>query len=225
MVYDYEGLYVNKWVALDKLKITVFLGSMIINIGGIYMSFEQCESMTSFMAGFNKTWFFAGGWAIDLFIGKETREHNDIELALFRKDQLNLKDYLKEWEFKKVSKGKFQTWENEFLELPIHEIHAWNKLNGDKIEVLLNETKDNDWKFRRDLRISSPLDSVWSYSETGIPYLNPEIVLLYKAKNTREKDNQDFMTVKDYLDNEKKQWLRYALELHEPEHKWLQFLF
>jgi hypothetical protein len=83
------------------------------------MLFEQCHHITSFMLGFNKTWIFAGGWAIDLFIGKETRQHQDIEIAIFRKDQLHLKKYLKEWEFKKVIKGEFYSWENEFLELPI----------------------------------------------------------------------------------------------------------
>lgn len=188
------------------------------------MSFEQCQNVTSLMAKFNKTWFIAGGWAIDLFMGEETRAHKDIEIAIFRKDQQNLKAYLKEWNFKKVIKSEFHNWGDEFLELPIHEIHATNKLNGDKIEVLLNETKDNDWKFRRDLRISSPLNSVWSYSETGIPYLNPEIVLLYKAKNTREKDHQDFNTVKDHLDYKKRQWFKSALELHAPEHNWIKFL-
>lgn len=176
------------------------------------------------MSAFNKTWFFAGGWAIDLFIGRETRQHQDIEIALFRKDQLNLKEYLKEWEFKKVIKGKFYAWENEFLELPVHEIHALNKPNGEKLEVLLNETKDNDWKFRRDLRISYPLKSVWSYSDTGIPYLNPEIVLLYKVKNTRDKDHQDFMAILEKLDDDNKKWLQDAIQLHEPEHKWLQYL-
>ncbi|MFF2448287.1 nucleotidyltransferase domain-containing protein [Neobacillus sp. NPDC058068] len=189
------------------------------------MSFEQCQSITSLMSGFNKSWFIAGGWAIDLFIGKETREHKDLEIAIFRKEQQYLKDYLKEWEFKKVIKGKLHPWESEPLKLPIHEIHASNRLNGNKIEILLNETEDNNWQFRRDFRIFCPINSVWSNSEIGIPYLNPEIVLLYKAKNTREKDHQDFMKIKDYLDNKKKQWLRNALELHEPEHKWLQFLF
>lgn len=188
------------------------------------MSFEQCQRITSLMSEFNETWFFAGGWAIDLFIGRETRQHQDIEIALFRKDQLNLKEYLKEWDFKKVIKGKFYTWENELLALPIHEIHALNKSNGDKLEVLLNETKDYDWRFRRDLRISHPLKSVWSYSDTGIPYLNPEIVLLYKVKNTREKDHQDFMATVGNLDVERRKWLQYAIKLHEPEHKWLQFL-
>jgi hypothetical protein len=60
------------------------------------MLFEQCHRITFFMSGFNKTCFFAGDWAIDLFIGKETRQHQDIEIALFRKDQLLLKEYLKE---------------------------------------------------------------------------------------------------------------------------------
>ncbi|MGY6212270.1 nucleotidyltransferase domain-containing protein [Cytobacillus firmus] len=188
------------------------------------MSFEQCQSVASLMAGFTKTWFIAGGWAIDLFIGKETRVHKDIEFAVFRKDQLYLKNYLIEWDFKIAIKAELHTWENELLELPVHEIHASNKLNGEEIEILLNETKGEYWTFRRDSRISYPLNSVWSYSETGIPYLNPEIVLLYKAKNSREKDHQDFMIIKDYLDYQQKQRLFYALELHEPTHKWLQFL-
>ncbi|WP_453996087.1 nucleotidyltransferase domain-containing protein [Bacillus nitroreducens] len=188
------------------------------------MSFEKCQGIHSLMSGFDRPWFFAGGWAIDLFIGKETREHTDIEFAIFRKDQLYLKDYLKEWEFKKVMNGKFHAWENEFLELPIHEIHASNKYSDDKIEILLNESNENNWIFRRDERISYPLDSIWSITETGIPYLNPEIVLLYKAKNTREKDHRDFLNIKDNLDNKKKKWLKNALEIHEPQHKWLQYL-
>lgn len=188
------------------------------------MSFVQCQNVTSLMKGFNKTWFIAGGWAIDLFMGKETRKHEDIEIVLFRKDQVSLKTHLKGWDFKKVIKGEFHNWGNEFLQLPVHELHVTNSLNGDKIEVLLNETKDNNWIFRRDSRITSPYDLIYSYSETGIPYLNPEIVLLYKAKNAREKDHQDFMEIKDDLDNEKRQWLRNALELHEPKHMWIHYL-
>lgn len=188
------------------------------------MSFEQFHSINALMSNFNNSWFIAGGWAIDLFMGRETREHKDIEIAIFRKDQLYLKEHLKDRDFKKVIKGEFYPWENEFLELPIHELHGLYMLNGERLEVLLNETKDDEWKFRRDLTISYSLESVWSYSDTGIPYLNPEIVLLYKVKNTREKDHQDFMLIKDYLKNEKKKWLQYAMKLHEPEHKWLEFL-
>ncbi|WP_260508245.1 hypothetical protein [Cytobacillus firmus] len=154
----------------------------------------------------------------------KTREHKDIEFAIFRKDQLYLKSYLIEWEFKKAINGELYTWGDEFLEMPVHEIHATNKMNVDEIEILLNETKSNYRTFRRDLRISYPINSIRSYTETGIPFLNPEIVLLYKAKSTREKVHQDFMTIKDYLGNEQKQWLCYTLEMHQPTHKWLQFL-
>ncbi|MGM7635027.1 nucleotidyltransferase domain-containing protein [Bacillus sp. Hm123] len=188
------------------------------------MSFEQCQRINSLMAGFDRTWFFVGGWAIDLFVGKETRKHQDIEFAIFRKDQIYLKNYLKGWKYKKVIKGEFHAWGNEFLELPIHEIHASNGLNDENIEILLNETKEDNWTFRRDLRISYPINSVWNITKTGIPYLKPEIVLLYKAKNTREKDYQDFVAVKDYLEDDQKKWLRDALEIHEPEHSWIQFL-
>lgn len=57
------------------------------------MPFEQCQSVASLMSGFNNSWGIAGGWAIDLFIGKETREHKDIEIAIFRKDQLYFKNF------------------------------------------------------------------------------------------------------------------------------------
>jgi len=156
------------------------------------MPFEKCIYITTVMSDFNKDWFFAGGWAIDLFLGKETRVHHDIEIGIFREDQIELKDFLsnREWEFKKVLKGEFTPWNNEYLELPVHEIHAINNAKKFELEILLNESDAGNWRFRRDLRISYPLRSVLSYSETGLPYLAPEIVLLYKVKNTREKDHK-----------------------------------
>lgn len=188
------------------------------------MSFEKCKSLNTLMTEFNRTWFIAGGWAIDLFIGTETRDHGDIEFSVFRKDQVYLKKHFKGWNFNKVVKGKFHTWNNEFLELPVHEIHASNIINNEKIEILLNETKDNSWIFRRDSRISYPIESIWSINEMDIPYLNPEIVLLYKAKNTRDKDNHDFNSVYNYLSKEQKNRLRDSLRIHEPNHHWLQYL-
>ncbi len=176
------------------------------------------------MAEFNKSWFFAGGWAIDLFLGRETRHHDDVEIALFRGDQLDLKAFLKDWEMKYVRKGEFYHWEDEFLELPIHEIHARNPLNGEHLEILLNEMEDGEWRFRRNLSIFYPCQSVWSYTDSGIPYLNPEIVVLYKAKNIREKDEQDFLAVKDHLKSEAKTWLQDAIRKHCPNHKWLYLL-
>ena len=33
------------------------------------------------MAGFPRPWFFAGGWALDVWLGRVTRTHEDIEIV------------------------------------------------------------------------------------------------------------------------------------------------
>ena len=131
----------------------------------------------------------AGGWAIDLFTGMETRDHSDIEIAILREDQLALKGALPDWSFKKVIGGEFFPWTDELLELPVHEIHGVHKQKGERLEVLLNEARDGKWIFRREPSISFPESSLFLYSNEGIPYLHPAVVLLYKAKNFRKKDN------------------------------------
>ncbi|MHC5671583.1 nucleotidyltransferase domain-containing protein [Nostoc sp.] len=88
-------------------------------------SFSELVELSGLLNDFRQPWFVAGGWAIDLFIGDVTRVHKDIEIAIFRKDQSSLREYLFGWEFTKVVDGKMEPWnENEWLELPIHEIHA-----------------------------------------------------------------------------------------------------
>ncbi|WP_436868712.1 hypothetical protein [Mammaliicoccus sciuri] len=73
------------------------------------------------------------------------------------------------------------------MELPIHEVYVFNENTNEQIEILLNEFNNNEWVYRRDLRITKPLNTTFSYTELGIPYLNPEIVLLFKTIHTREK--------------------------------------
>lgn len=185
------------------------------------MSFEECWRIASLMDGFNRPWFIAGGWAIDLYLGEETRKHEDLEISIFRKDQGALKSYLHQWEIKNAVQGQLLSWNGEFLEQPVHELHATHKTEGSAMEILLNESDAGQWRFRRDERISAPLHSINQWTQGGIPYLSPEIVLLYKTKQTREKDDQDFLMVRDCLAEEKRNWLQEALVLHQPGHKWL----
>ena len=48
--------------------------------------------------GERKPWWIAGGWAIDLFLGKVTREHEDVDVAILRIDEKAFRTYLKSWE-------------------------------------------------------------------------------------------------------------------------------
>ncbi len=50
------------------------------------------------MRGFAAPWWVAGGWALDLWLGRETRVHQDVDLAILRGDQHKLYDTLPDWE-------------------------------------------------------------------------------------------------------------------------------
>jgi len=58
----------------------------------------------------------------------------------------------------------------------------------------------------------------------GIPYLVPEIVLLFKAKHARPKDGADFDEMLPHLESSAKAWLADALARVHPGHAWLQRL-
>lgn len=193
------------------------------------ISFEIPLRVNKLLAGFEKPWFVAGGWAVDLFLGKVTREHEDIEIAIFRCDQLTLRSYLKGWEFKKVipiPKMHTELWKNdEWLDLPVHEIHAENS-SGDlpHLEILLNESSDDEWRFRRNPDITRSILMLGTHSQNGIPFLRPEIVLLYKAKNPTSRDEFDFKNVIKVLGQEPRDWLKQAIEVCYSRHPWLNIL-
>jgi len=191
-------------------------------------SFEEPLNVTKIMNNFDMSWSIAGGWAISIFIGYEIRKHKDIEIAILRRDQLALQRYLKNWEFKKVipDTGELEIWKNgEYLELPVHEIHAYN-INYDPpaLEILLNESNENEWVFRRNPEISRPISKLGIQSKMRIPILSPEIILLYKAKNPNNQDETDFNTIYKLLNKEQRNWLKESIKVCYPEHPWLDIL-
>lgn len=178
------------------------------------------------MSGFEPIWFVAGGWAIDLFLGRVTRQHDDIEIAIFRRDQLAVQKYLDKWVLKKAENNLLSSWkQGEFLKLPVHTIHCFNaQAEPPFFEILLNEFDDNTWIFRRDKMITKPFSELFLTSQSGIKFLCPEVVLLYKSKNPRTKDEQDFRNTVERLDEKTIAWLRAALAVCDPENSWLQKL-
>jgi hypothetical protein len=170
-------------------------------------------------------WGIAGGWAIDLFVGRQMRPHADIDVAILRDDQARLRDRLSDARVEKVVDGQLVPWgSEERLELPIHEIHAtWP--DGFHLEFLLNEwdAASGEWIFRRDSRIRRPVDSVFSMGR-GLERLAPEVVLLYKSKGSGQKDDADFATCVGLMTPEQRGWLHDALRMTDAEHPWLTTL-
>jgi hypothetical protein len=185
--------------------------------------FRECRKAAEWMDGFDKPWFVAGGWAIDLFIGKQTRPHTDLEIGIFREDQQALKSYLADWEFWKAVSGSLISWNGEFLKLPIHEIHAVDRVHNQQLEVLLSECEEGRWIFRRNFDISCPAAEAILFTQDAIPYLNPQIVLLFKLK-ARPRDQADFQRAKDYLSKDQRDWLKQAIRQMDTHHPWISYL-
>lgn len=162
-------------------------------------------------------WWIAGGWAIDLALGRSTRAHDDVDVAVLRRDQRALFDALGGWDLRYADPaGGLEPWDGTPLELPVHVVWARPAATGPWLcELVLNEAVGDTWVFRRDARVTLPL------ARLGDRVLAPEVVLLYKAKAPGETDEADFAAALPILDTRARAWLRDALELCHPGHPWL----
>ena len=180
------------------------------------------------MSTFEAEWFVVGGWAIDLFLGERTRDHDDVDIGFARDHQAHARSLLKAWTYQKVvPRGttlEREPWpEGEWLSLPIHEIHV-ESATGGHVEFLLLERRGDEWVYRRDARVTLPWSRLTFLSRSGIPVLAPEVALLFKAKGLRERDQADFEAALPRLSGERRGWLRGALEVAHPGHRWLSVL-
>ena len=90
--------------------------------------------------------------------------------------------------------------------------------------MLLNETDRTSFLFRRDRSITLPLDRA-ILTRNGLPFLAPEIVLVYKSKDAGSEANaKDFASVLPHLDTTQRSWLKQALQKATSKHPWLHRL-
>jgi hypothetical protein len=175
-----------------------------------------------FLAGVRVPWYVAGGWAIDLFCGRQTREHGDLEIAVPAADFGVVRDALGGYEFEVVGAGL--AWP---LDSPAFNVmfQTWVREPGTgvyRLDVFREPQRDGAWVFRRDETIRLPYDRIIRRTADGIPYLVPEVALLFKAKWAAKPKNQaDLETVLPLLDRDSARWLRLALGRVHPGHAWI----
>jgi hypothetical protein len=90
--------------------------------------------------------------------------------------------------------------------------------------VFLAESSDGEWIFRRNPKVHMPISTIGFHPLWGLPYLAPEIVLLFKAKHLEARDRVDFDHAIPALsvDADALRWLRDAIEKTHPGHEWLK---
>jgi hypothetical protein len=81
-----------------------------------------------------------------------------------------------------------------------------------------------DWVYKRDARITRPRAEMVAVTAGGLPYLQPAAILLFKAKHSRAKDEQDFANALLLLPEPERLWLRDCLVMLHPGHPWIDRL-
>jgi len=185
--------------------------------------------VAAFFANLPVPWWIAGGWAIDLFLGRQTREHEDIDVLLLRRDNLAVRALLGLWDVQAaLPPPRDETWpfrpwrRNEALDETIHDV--WCRPDAMQpwaIQLMIADTRDGLWLFRRMPTISRSVATIGETTPEGVPYLAPEIQLLYKARGLRPKDEADFWQTLPALSRDRRVWLRETLLQAHPHHPWL----
>ncbi len=182
------------------------------------------DEVVSIFSGAGVSWWIAGGWALDLFLGRITRDHKDIDVQILRRDQLAIQRHLADWKLFKTNQPGLEPWpQGEMLEPPVNSV--WARENDDSrwaLDIKLMETEGDCWVYRRDPRIRGKIRQLGLRTGTGIPYIAPEVQLLFKSAGTDEKDLADLDVTLPMLSRDKVEWLLDCLRLqYQSGHEWI----
>jgi hypothetical protein len=193
----------------------------------LWDAWHPAEAATR-LANVDVRWYVAAGWALDLFRGGQTREHEDLEIAVPAHAFPEVRRALADFEvFVPVGDGLVRPFESLTPEELADTHQSWFREPATgrwRLDAFREPSHGDTWVCRRDGRLQRPFAEVIQRTAEGIPYGAPEVVLLYKAKHTRDKDEADFAAVRPLLSPEQRAWLAEALALVHPGHPWLAHL-
>ena len=175
------------------------------------------------MNGFDKPWWVVGGHAMDAFTGVP-RPHEDIDLVIFSRDVPSMRAHFE---------GRYHLWSqyggtmrplNDRFPEPLDDLsQVWVRENARApwiIDCPINPDVDGRWQSKRDKAHVADLKDVTWVDERGIRFLNPEIVLLFKAAQNRPKDQYDLDHAWPLLSDVRQQWLQESVARLHPDHPW-----
>jgi len=140
-------------------------------------------------------WWIGGGHALELHAQRSWREHGDIDVGICRGDIAAAAERLREHRLFVASSGRLLAYHGQPLEAPAHQNNVWireSDLGHWVLDLTLGEGDAHEWVYRRDPTIRRDWDKAVLRSAGGIPYLAPDLQLLFKSARPRSKDDVDF---------------------------------
>src|ERR1044072_2649483 len=145
------------------------------------------------LGGVSTTWCIAAGWALDLFRGRQSRPHGDLEIAVPAAGFPEIRACFPEYVFDAVGSGRVWPAAGAGALAATHQTWLRDPASGQFLFDVFREPHEaGTWICRRDKSLRLSYDAIIERTANGIPYLVPELVLLFKAKAARPKDQADF---------------------------------
>ncbi|MBX3537565.1 MAG: amino acid transporter [Chelatococcus sp.] len=174
------------------------------------------------IAGVASPWCIVGGWALDLWHGRETREHGDLEFAVLRENLATFRQSLAALEFYSVRDGLIERLSPNQEPAPdVVQIWCFDRAAQRwRVDMMIEAGTPETWVYKRDPTIRLPRAEMVATTAEGIPYLKPSAVLLFKAKYRRPKDEADFARAMPLMPPAERAWLKGCLDRLHPGHEW-----
>ena len=212
---------------------------------------DLLNQLNDYLKNINIDYAICGGSAIDLFVGRKTRPHKDLDVAVFLEDRDKIVQYMLEmgWDIyepcgsgylhkitsvKDQMRIKTNIWCVKPSSSHYHFTDHGNNMYAvqqdgleqeglDFIEFLFNKREDGHFLYSRNNNIRKDMGKAVLLTETKIPYLAPEIVLLYKSTALYNYEyKQDFDVALIKMNSEDREWLKSSLVCIFPDgHEWI----
>ncbi len=175
--------------------------------------------------------WITGGWALSLFAGKKLRPHEDIDVMIFLEDVRHLHARFTDSPLllQNSSTGERSSeWESAHLVAGRDTFVLDGVADGEpELQVLLalSDESRNHWVFHRgNGSIRRAVSDISLVGPRGVKYLAPEVVLLFKSRQLRDKDTEDFLQIRHVLGNDQLDWLLYEVVSFRSDHPWVPLL-
>jgi hypothetical protein len=170
-------------------------------------------------AGSSSRWWISGGHALELHRGRSWRSHDDIDVGVLRGDAPGLATLLDGWDIEVAAGGILSPWDGSTPLAETNQNNLWCRKRSDQpwcLDVTIGDGNREFWMFRRDPHIRFLWAEAILRTERGVPYLAPDLQLLYKSKDIREKDEVDAREVIPHLRSVQRERLHTLLPANHP---------
>jgi hypothetical protein len=198
---------------------------------------EYVARVAAVMAVYPKPWCLCGGYAVDAWIGRETREHGDLDVCALVQDQRAIFEHLRGWQLiahdfpapgaqsrVEVPGATSRLWDGTRRIETTGHLHArpdsdepipeiLGPESGFWLDVLFSDGSAEEWIVSRDPFISIPMTQAVQQSVWRVPTAAPQVLLFDKSKYLRRRDRLDFLRLLPRLTEEQRSWLHDTIEL------------